>query len=92
MLMTEGLLSQLDLSHRINSLSIGDPQQHKEVLKVHPNATVNQLQGFSKTFPKSELSQYMHYHLDIVPTVFRDRWNSISTYQYIYMTNTADNF
>lgn len=34
----------------------------------------------------------MHYHLDIVPTLFKSSWWGIPTYQYVYMTNTADNF
>lgn len=31
----------------------------------------------------------MHYHIDVVPTVYREGWSEVNTYQYVYVFNTV---
>jgi hypothetical protein len=80
------------MSHRVNYLFFGDLDNISAIQKQHPEAVLSKLNGHVKTYdmqgtPHAYIS---HYHLDIVPTIYRNGWFSTEAYQYTYNHNTFE--
>jgi hypothetical protein len=89
-MMGEGLLTKLDTSHTIHTLSFGDWHYHQYIQFIHPNASLHPLQNASRSLGANWTSRYMHYHLDVIPTIFNEGRKHFETYQYIWRFNQAD--
>jgi hypothetical protein len=88
----EEVMRTLDMSHEINYLFFGDLDNLTQVQKEHPEAVLSKLNGHSKIYDMSGTphSYISHYHLDIVPTVYRSGWFETHAYQYTYNHNTFE--
>jgi Endoplasmic reticulum vesicle transporter len=80
------------MSHRINYLFFGDLDNISAIQRQHPEAVLSKLNGHSKNYDMQDTphSYISHYHLDIVPTVYRNGWSATEAYQYTYNHNTFE--
>ena len=89
----DNIIQTLDMSHKINYLFFGDMSNITKIQKQHPEAVLAKLNNHDKIYnmkgtPHSYVS---HYHLDIVPTIYRNwAFGYTQAYQYTYNHNTFE--
>ncbi len=88
-LVQENVISHLDASHKINQLHFGEVGNINTIYEKHPEASLAPLNNRSVNLENPEKQGYTsHYHLDIVPTIYRDGYFSDTrAYQFTYNHN-----
>lgn len=86
-------IKTLDVSHVIHGLYFGEISNIKTIETQHPEAVLTKLHGHRKIYDMKDTphSYTSHYHLDIVPTIYRDHYfGETHAYQYTYNHNTFE--
>lgn len=91
MLIKEGIIEAVDVSHKINYLFFGSYQNVLNVKKAHPGSELTPLNEHRRTYPMQTPRSYLsHYHIDIVPTSHAGWYSYTQTYQYVYNHNSFE--